>query len=158
MINFDLIQAGIYVGSCPSVDQDIAQLKQLKVSSVICLQSDEDLAVREINWPDLENKYRDNDIQIYRFPILDFDENDLANKVAEPIIKLSQLLKNREKVYVHCNSGVCRAPAVVLGYLCHEEGMSIESALSQIRISRPIASPFKSAVKKALLILAEQKK
>lgn len=155
MINFDLIQAGIIVGSAPSSPADVARLIQLKVSAVICLQDDQDFLDRDVEWSTMQGFYSDNNLPAYRYPIIDFDEADLAHKLVEPIRKLHVLLSTKEKVYVHCNSGICRAPAVVLGYLCHYEGMSIEGGLSQIRIARPIASPFRSAVKEALLELSE---
>jgi len=150
MINFDLVEPGIYVGSSPQSSVDAARLKQLKISAVICLQSDNDLMARKINWSKLEASYKHNDILINRFPINDFDEEDLGNKIVEPIKRLNELLNDKHKVYVHCNAGVCRAPSAVLGYLCHYQGMSIEGALGQIRIARPIANPYKKAVEKAL--------
>jgi len=154
MINFDLIQAKIYVGSGPS-KQDVAQLKQLRVSALISLQSDEDLQERNIDWEAIQNWYLDNDITVQRYPILDFDETDMETKLGQPIIALQKLLSEGHTVYIHCNTGVCRAPAVVLGYLCHYEGMSIEAALRQIQIARPIASPFRSAVRKAVSALVD---
>jgi protein-tyrosine phosphatase len=155
MINFDLIQAGIIIGSAPNSPEDVAKLMQLKVSAVICLQSDQDFRDRDVDWPTMQSLYQDSNLPTYRYPILDFDEIDLANKLVEPIRKLHNLLSAKQKVYIHCNAGICRAPAVVLGYLCHYEGMSIEGGLSQIRIARPVASPFRSAVKKALVVLSE---
>ena len=155
MINFDLIQARVYVGSAPNSKDDIARLKQLKVSALISLQSDEDLLERDIDWSEIEHWYLDNDITAKRYPILDFDEADMTSKIGEPIVLLQQLLSERKTVYIHCNTGVCRAPAVVLGYLCHFEGMSIEAALRQIQIARPIASPYRTAVRKAIATLAD---
>ncbi|MDB4512270.1 dual specificity protein phosphatase family protein [Arenicella sp.] len=150
MINFDLVEPGVYIGSAPQSSVDVARLKQMKITSVICLQSDNDLVARKIDWQKLKMSYQHNDISVYRFPINDFDELDLGKKVVEPIVKLNDLLSSKEKVYVHCNAGVCRASSVVLGYLCHYQGMSIEAGLGQIRIARPIANPYKSAVKNAL--------
>ncbi len=158
MINFDLIQAGIIVGSAPNSPEDVLKLKQLKITSVICLQSDQDFLDRQLDWHAMHTLYNDHGLSVYRYPILDFDEEDLSDKVAEPIKKLQALRSNKEKVYIHCNAGICRAPAVVLGYLCHFEGMSIESALRQIRIAREVANPFKSAVKKALSKMTDSSK
>ena len=60
-------------------------------------------------------------------------------------------------MYIHCNTGICRAPAVVLGYLIHYEAMSLQAAMRQIQIARPIASPYRSAVTKAVERLAEER-
>lgn len=154
MINFDLVEPGIFIGSAPQSSVDVARLKQLKITAVISLQSDEDLKVRKIDWSKLETAYNHNDIVVNRFPINDFDEEDLGNRVVEPIKLINELKEAKHKIYVHCNAGVCRAPAAVLGYLCHYQGMSYEAGLGQIRIARPIANPYKNAVKKALSVLA----
>lgn len=155
MINFDQVEPGIFVGSSPQSSVDVARLKQLKITAVISLQSDDDLKARKIDWEKLLASYQHNDILIERFPINDFDEEDLGNKVVEPIKRLNDLLNVGHKTYVHCNAGVCRAPATVLGYLCHYQGMSIEAGLQQIRLAREIANPYRSAVEKALKQLSE---
>ncbi len=154
MINFDLVEPGVFIGSAPQSSVDVARLKQMKITAIICLQSDDDLKARKIDWSKLQESYKHNDISVNRFPINDFDEVDLGCKVVEPIKRLNELLSAKHKVYVHCNAGVCRAPATVLGYLCHYQGMSLEAGLGQIRIARPIANPYKSAVEKALIELA----
>lgn len=156
MINFDLIQARVYVGSGPAAEEDLARLKEMKVSSVISLQTDEDLTSRNVNWEQLQSWYQSSDIYVARFPINDFDETDLAQKIAQPIRALNQLLSDSHRVYIHCNTGICRAPAVVLGYLCHYEGMTMEAALRQIQIARPIASPYRTAVRNALESMVEK--
>lgn len=156
MINFDLVESGIYIGSAPQTSVDVARLKQLKITAVISLQSDDDLKTRKTDWSKLTASYQHNDIHVARFPINDFDETDLANKVIEPIIALNSLLNVGHQVYVHCNAGVCRAPATVLGYLCHYQDMSIDAGLRQIRLARPIANPYRGAVEKAIAELAQR--
>ena len=155
MLNFDQITSNIYVGSAPYTAEDVEQLKQVAVTSVISLQSDEDLTARKIDWSKLQIAYADAGISAQRFPINDFDENDLADKIVEPIRALDVLLKQGDQVYVHCNAGMCRAPSVVLGYLCHYQSLSIESGAMQIRNARRVANPFHSAVHIALQALAE---
>ena len=150
MINFDLIQARVYVGSGPINEEDVARLKQMKITSVISLQTDEDLLARETDWQQLQAWYQGSEINALRFPIKDFDEADMTAKIVEPIMALNKLLDDGQRIYIHCNTGICRAPAVVLGYLCHFEKMSVGEAMRQIQIARPIASPFRTAVKKAL--------
>ncbi|MEQ2264787.1 dual specificity phosphatase 19, partial [Xenotaenia resolanae] len=44
-------------------------------------------------------------------------------------------------VLVHCNAGVSRAPAVVIGYLMSCDGQSYEDALSLVKSARPASSP-----------------
>ena len=58
---------------------------------------------------------------------------------------------------MHCNAGICRAPATVLGYLCHFRGLSLEDGLAYIRENRPQANPYTGAVSKALRQLAQER-
>ena len=112
MINFDLIQSGVLVGSAPNSLDDIARLKQLKVTALISLQSEAEFNERDTNLAELRGWYSDNNIVMHHFPINDFDETDLSNKIGQPINALNQLLNEKQKVYVHCNAGICRAPAI----------------------------------------------
>jgi len=156
MINFNLVEPKIYVGSAPLDSDDIERLQQMGVTAVISLQSDDDLISRKINWNEFQRLYQSHDILVKRFPINDFDEKDLSVKVVEPIKALNELLERGSHVYVHCNAGICRAPSVVLGYLCQYQSMDIESGLRRIRAARSVANPFLGAIEKALLELTEQ--
>jgi atypical dual specificity phosphatase len=69
---------------------------------------------------------------------------------------LNALLAVGHRVYVHCNAGVCRAPATVLGYLCHFREMSMQDGLEYIRSQRPQVHPYISAVEIALEKLSKQ--
>lgn len=154
MINFNSIEAELFVGSAPQNKVDVERLKQMKITAIVSLQSDADLKSHRIEWPKLQSAYQYNDIVVQRFPIADFDEVDLGNRLAQPVKTLNSLLNVGHRVYVHCNAGICRAPATVLGYLCHYRGMSYEQGLEYIRVNRPQANPYKRAVKKALEELA----
>jgi len=155
MINFDRIEAEIFLGSAPQNSVDASRLAQMKISAVLSLQSDHDLRSHRIDWTKLESAYQYNNMTVQRFPIIDFDEDDLGKRLAEPVQALNSLLSVGHRVYVHCNAGICRAPATVLGYLCHYRGMSIKQGLEYIRSNRPQVNPFKSAVEKALKQLAD---
>jgi len=150
MINFDRVEADIFVGSAPQINVDVARLKQMKITAVLSLQSDSDFRSHRIDWAKLQSAYQYNDISVERYPIIDFDEADLGDKLASPVKALNKLLIAGHRIYVHCNAGVCRAPATVLTYLCHYRGMELEQGLEYIRLNRPQANPYKNAVLKAL--------
>jgi len=153
MINFDRIEENIFLGSAPQTSVDVARLKQMKITAVLSLQSDADFSSHRIDWNKLQSNYQYNEITVQRFAIIDFDESDLGNKLADPVKALNALLAVGHRVYVHCNAGVCRAPATVLGYLCHYRGMDIDEGLEYLRRSRPKVHPYISAVEKALIEL-----
>lgn len=155
MINFSRLEENVFIGSAPKNSVDAARLKQMKITAVLSLQSDADLRSHQINWKTLQSAYQYNDINVQRFAIMDFDETDLGRKLPDPILALNTLLENDHRVYVHCNAGVCRAPATVLGYLCHFREMSTKQGLEYIRSQRPQAHPYIGAVEAALKQLSK---
>ena len=156
MLNFGHIESDIFVGSAPQSSVDVARLGQMRITSVLSLQSNDDFRTHGIDWKKLQSAYQYNNIEIHRFSIRDFDEQDLGNRLAEPVKMLHRLLVAGRRVYVHCNAGVCRAPATTLTYLCHYRGMTIDHGLEYIRRNRPQANPYISAVEKTLKELAGQ--
>lgn len=56
---------------------------------------------------------------------------------------LDQLMKDGEKVYVHCKHGHGRAPTLVAAYLTLYKRMSVEEAIRFIKKYRPTAHPNK---------------
>lgn len=155
MINFSRIEADIFVGSAPINSVDVARLKQMQVTAVVSLQSDEDIKVHRVDWTKLQSAYLYNNILVQRFPIIDFNEIDLGEKLPAAVMGLHGLLVEGHRVYVHCNAGVCRAPGTVLTYLCHYRGMSIDQGLEYIRRHRPQANPYRNSIEVALVELRE---
>ena len=146
MINFDPIEKNLFIGSAPQNEIDVTRLKNLKVTAILSLQSDEDFKHHRIDWKKLSKVYDTEGVLVERFPIQDFSEQDLGEKVSEPINALNRLLAVGHTVYVHCNAGICRAPATVVGYFCAHKGMPLDEALSYVRSRRPQANPYVKAV------------
>lgn len=146
MINFSRIDENIFVGSSPASAVDVGRLATAKITAVISLQSDEDLKQRKIDWQQLVETYQQSNIVAKRFSIKDFSESDLAKKLAEPVAYLKSLIDAGHRVYVHCNAGICRAPATVIGYLCLHKGMTIDQALEHLRSNRPQVNPYVGAI------------
>lgn len=156
MINFGRIEPAVFIGSAPQNDIDVGRLAAMKISAVVSLQSDQDFKDYRIDWVKLQRAYQASSISVFRFPILDFNETDLGKKLPEPATQLHRLLATGHRVYVHCNAGICRAPATVLTYLCHYRSHSIEQGLAHIRLNRPQANPYLGAVRTGLLELARK--
>lgn len=156
MINFGPVESKLLIGNAPQGRVDVARLKQIRVTAVLSLQSDHDFKTHNIDRKVLLSAYENNDIQLHRIAIIDFDERDLGDKVAKAAETLNQLMSVGHSVYVHCNAGVCRAPATVLTYLCFYRGMTIAEGLAYIRIGRPQAHPYLNAVDRGLLELHQK--
>ena len=153
MINFSRIEPNIFIGSAPQNDIDVGRLTQMKITAVLSLQSDADLKSHAIDWEKLQSSYAASGLSVERFPIIDFDEVDLGKKLPSPVKALNKMLSVGHRVYVHCNAGICRAPATVLTYLCHFRGMGQQEALEYLRSQRPQVHPYMMSVELALLSL-----
>ncbi len=155
MINFSRIEENLFVGSAPHGEIDAKRLSQMKITAVISLQSDDDLKMHRIDWTSLQSAYEAYDIFAQRFAIVDFSESDLGDKLPKPVQSLNHLLAIGHRVYVHCNAGICRAPATVLTYLCHFRGMEPQTALDYLRQQRPQVHPYMTSVDIALRALKQ---
>ena len=137
-MDVDQVLPSLYVGSFPSID-DVDTLKQTGITSVLSLQSDDDLGVCGINWTALRARYRSSNIEVRRVPIVDFDDDNLRDKLPEAVRVLNELLSQNHTVFVHCNAGMNRSPSIVLCYLHWMGGMSLEDAEQHVRRSRSCA-------------------
>lgn len=151
MINFDRIEDNIFIGSTPRNLIDVGRLaNQLKITAVLSLQSNTDFKTHKINIKEIAQAYKVASIEFHRHQITDFDAADMARKLVEPVQTLSQLMDQNHRVYVHCNAGICRASATVLGYLHIYRGIDLDEGLAFIRSKRPVANPYMDAVRVAM--------
>jgi protein-tyrosine phosphatase len=58
---------------------------------------------------------------------------------------------HNQKVFVHCTSGISRAPTIGALYLCIFERMKVDEAIESIKKFFPIAHPNQEIIKQALL-------
>lgn len=159
MINFNRIEEDIFVGSAPRNQIDVKRLSsQLKITAVLSLQSDADFKNYQIDFNELSTAYQTMDMQFYRFPITDFDAVDMSKKLVEPVQMLASLLDQEQRVYVHCNAGICRAAGTVLGYLHAYKGMDLDEGLAYMREKRPMVNPYMDAVRLAMKTLKSELK
>ena len=70
MINFDRIENNIFIGTAPQNDVDVTRLAKMKITAVVSLQSDHDLAGLRIDWKKLQSNYQDNNIAIQRLSLI----------------------------------------------------------------------------------------
>ena len=153
MMSLNQVSTQIVVGSSPKDVDDVRELEEEhRINSVLSLQTDDDLRVRNIDIVLLEKNYQQREMLFKRFPIDDINPEDMAKKILSPIQYLVNQVEQGKTVYVHCNAGICRATSTVLGYLYLHQGMKLENGLEYIRSKRPIANPYLAAVKEALEI------
>ncbi len=149
MINLTRIQSCLYVGTYAQNALDIERLRSgPRVSAILNLQTDEDFAALRLNWADLQQQYLARDLAVIRWPIRDFDPEDLRHRLSGAVGALDQLLQVRHRVYVHCTAGVGRAPAVAIAYLSWVKGWELEAAHTFV-IQQRACAPYIEAIHRA---------
>ena len=143
--NFDPIVDQIFVGRGPTTADHIAQMKAAGVTAVLNLQTDQDFLDQGIDWPRLVTAYEQNDIRIVRMEIIDFDKQDLIEKLPEATAKLADLIDQGEHVYVHCTAGKERSPGTVACYLAWHRELGLARALEIVKSARD-CKPFEDAL------------
>lgn len=149
MINFNRIQHAIFIGTCPGHEVDIERLEQGPgVTAILNLQTDADFGALKIDWARLETHYSRRGLTVRRWPIRDFDPDDLEHRIPGAAAALGELLSAGHQVYVHCTAGVCRAPAVVIAFLAWHRGWDLDEAYEFVKRQRP-CSPYLDRIRAA---------
>ena len=139
----------VYVGSYPDSREAIDKLKRhLGVTAVLNLQTDEDMDRLGCNWPQLQSYYRRAKIKVRRVPVRDFDPEDLRKNLPTCVQVLGELVRENHTVYVHCTSGVGRAPSVVVTYMSWVQQCELDKAVDHVNSCRP-CSPNVEAIRLA---------
>ena len=131
----------IYIGPYPQSLDDFKLISEAGINSILNVQSDKDLIFRQINH-ELQLKQAKNlGIKINRYPMEDFNQEDLAEKLKGAGDLLHKLLKEGNTVYVHCTAGMSRAAATVIIYLVLYENYTVEEAANFCKKHRPVICP-----------------
>ena len=137
-LDFDQIgNKNIFVGTYLETEQDFQSISKKGINTIINLQTDKDLEIRQLNIDILNNYASKYGIEIKRYPIEDFNKEELYNKLQDGAYLLNQLIKEGKTVYVHCTAGIGRSPSVIIIYLILYENYSIRDAVELCTKSRP---------------------
>ena len=137
VINFNQIQPQIFVGTYPQSALDIDRLRMGPgVTAVLNLQTEEDFQVLGVRWERLMERYLEHDLVVQRYPIRDFDRDDLREHLPGVAGLLNDMLAIGHRVYIHCTAGVGRAPAVAIAYLAWHKEWDLERAYEHVREAR----------------------
>jgi protein-tyrosine phosphatase len=132
-LSYDLVLDRLIVGRYPQDPDDVQQLRDLGITAIVNLQSDEDFRDRAINWSAMWGVLTANRIAVARVPILDFAKDDLQRKMEEAVAKVHELRDEQGRtVYLHCNAGINRSPTVAIAYLALHHGMTPAQARDHV--------------------------
>lgn len=95
-------------------------LKDQGITAILNLQTQEDIADRGYSWSRLTQLYLSKGIKTaIHFPVDEYNEKEHKMKVFAAAQYLNDMVNNKgHRVYIHCSSGITRAPSVVLTYFC----------------------------------------
>lgn len=131
----------LLVGEYPRVS-DVQWLRdEHRITAIHNLQDDEDLRINAIEPADLKAVCASYGIKLVRTPIQDGSADDMASRLVVALRDLESLLERRERVYLHCNAGLNRAPTLAIAYLRAHHGMSLNEAMAHVKSRRP-CGPF----------------
>lgn len=131
------IGPALLVGEYPTPD-DAGWLRDAhRVSAVVSLQEDADLAAKGLSAAALEQAFQAHGLGFHRIPVPDGDNQALAARLGGIVALLARLLAAGERVYLHCNAGFNRAPTVAIAYLHVHEGLSLGAARDLVKARRP---------------------
>jgi len=112
---YSQVQHNLWHGSTPRIEQQFRCLQSLKISAILSLQDETDISY---------GGAQDERVAAVRagfafesVPIKEFNDTELHRRLPEAIESLAGLLRKGHRVYVHCNLGTTRSPAVVAAYL-----------------------------------------
>lgn len=131
----------LLIGEYPR-HEDATWLKDtFGVTAVHSLQDDEDLRFNGLDIAALKAAYDQTGITLVRTPIPDGSANALAAHLEEALANLQALVQAHERVYLHCNAGLNRAPTVAIAFMHTFYNMPLLEALAYVKQRRP-CGPF----------------
>jgi len=126
----------LLIGEYPNA-ADVEWLRSAHaVTTVVSLQDDADLASKHLALAELEAAYRTQGIGFHRVPVADNDVEALAAALPRLVELLRERLGHGERVYLHCNGGMNRAPTVAIAYLHRARGLSLVEARDLVKRCR----------------------
>ena len=131
----------LLVGEYPRLS-DVEWLNQEhNVTAILNLQDDEDLRINALDEAEMRQLCSQHGMKLVRSPIHDGSADDMAARLVVALEALTELVQSGERVYVHCNAGLNRAPTLVIAYLRAQGGMSLNEAMAHVKRVRP-CGPF----------------
>ncbi len=131
-----VILPDLLVGEYPTPN-DAAWLRRVHgVTAVVNLQDDADLASKGLDATALQRAYEAHAIGFHRVPVPDGDAHVLAAQLGRIVGLLGELLDGAERVYLHCNAGLNRAPTAAIAYLHVHDGLSLSEARDFVKRRR----------------------
>lgn len=134
--DYAFVAEHLAIGEYPT-PEDAAWLRDVAaISAVVCLQDDVDLDRKGLSASELARTYAAHGIGFHHAPVADGDIAGLRARLDETVRLIADLLARGERVYLHCNAGLNRAPTVAIAYLHVHHGQTLEAACHLVKSHR----------------------
>lgn len=144
-LDLSMIESNLFVGEYPT-PEDVAWLREeARVSAVFSLQDELDLAKKNLRLDALESAYARHGVRFHRVPVADGDTQALGAHLDGIVLRLDEWLQAGERVYLHCNAGMNRAPTVAIAYLHACRGLPLPDACDLVK-QRRFCVPYMSVL------------
>ncbi|CAK66715.1 unnamed protein product (macronuclear) [Paramecium tetraurelia] len=144
------INENIIIGPYPQNEQDIINLSNYGIRAVLNLQTRLDVYHRGVDWDEILASYKKHNIYMKNFEIFDMDPQDFEKKITKAVQILKKLINQYEFVYIHCTSGIGRAPSLAVIYLASVLQIPLDQAIAFVKSKREHFYINLSMLKKAL--------
>jgi protein-tyrosine phosphatase len=135
------ISPSLLIGEFPR-PEDIPWLKsEFGVTAIHNLQDDEDLALHGLRERELAAACAKHGIEFVRTQVQDGSADAMAERLTPIIAALRDLIAKGQRVYLHCNAGLNRAPTLAIAYLRAHGEMSLDEACGHVK-GRRACGPF----------------
>ena len=131
----------LLIGEYPRLE-DIEWLKRTHaITAVHNLQDNDDLRLYGVDLRSLIEAYQRASLMMVRTPIPDGSAGQFALHLERALGDLKKLTDAGERVYVHCNAGMNRAPTLAIAFLRAHRGMTLDEAMAHVK-QRRACGPF----------------
>ena len=121
--------------------EDLILLRQNKVTAILSIQTDQDIASHRLTPDYLCELCDEYGLQLLTYSIEDMNKKDFLSKWTGAVVLLRNLIRYGNKVYVHCSAGVYRSPQIVALYLMLVNHITPSEAIEFVKKKHPYARP-----------------
>lgn len=156
-LNYSKVTDNILLGAFLHIPDDFQLLKKQGVSSILSIQTSQDIAMHRLTEDYLQQQSIRNDLEIHTYAIQDMNKRDFVEKCMGAIKLLAKLVEGDRKVYVHCSAGMYRSPQIVVLFLILTHNYSVEEAINLVKSRHRFARPNPDTVHCALNMFNQNK-